>query len=116
MEPRREFLTACGALALAAPPVAVAEFAAEDPHIAWWREHEALEAEGAGLDDEAYAPINEEQLELLENIATTPAATIAGVLIQLRVVQIGIEDGKAYFDGDAIANAMATLEQLGGRV
>ena len=115
MAPRREFLTACGALALAAPPVAAAEFAAEDPHLEWWREHGRLELAGRGLDDEAYAPINETQFDLLERIATTPATTIAGALIQLRVVQLGIEDGKAYFDGDAVANAMATLEQLGGR-
>ena len=31
------------------------------------------------------------------------------------VVQIGIESGQADFDADAMANAMATLEQLGGR-
>ena len=114
MSPRREFLTACGGLALAAAPAA-AEFAAEDPHLEWWREHEALGASTEGYDDEDFAALGQEQIELLESIATTPATTIAGVLIQLRVVQIGLESGKAYFDVDAMANAMATLEQLGGR-
>ena len=118
MSPRREFLTACGAIALGVPPAAAEGFAADDPHLEWWREHEALEASAKGMGDsdyEDFAAIGQEQIELLESIATTPAATIAGVLIQLRVVQIGIESGQADFDADAMANAMATLERLGGR-
>lgn len=115
MSPRRDFLTACGALALAGQPVAATDFAADDPHIEWWREHEALEVDAEGFDDEDYNALGLEQYELLERIATTPASTIAGVLIQLRVVGLGIEGGAAEFDSDAMANALATLASLTGR-
>lgn len=104
--------------ALAAPAVLVlpiAEAAAEDPHVGWWQEYKEIEASAEGADDADYAGILDDENELLELIAETPARTIAGVLAQVRVVQLGIEMGEAAFDAAALANALDTLEQLAGR-
>lgn len=110
---RRTLLAALAAPAAASLPIPAA--AAEDPHIAWWQEYEELEGEAEDADDDAFADILHEGNELLELIAETPARTVAGVLAQIRVVQLGIEMGEAAFDAAALANALDTLEQLAGR-
>lgn len=86
---------------------------AEDPHPAWWAEYQQLDAEGLGFaDGDAFNELIDEQNDLLAEIATTPAATIAGALAQVRVVKLGIEMGEAAWDEDALDNAIATLERL----
>lgn len=109
---RRSLLVALAAPAAAALPIAAA--AAEDPHVGWWREYEELEAEAEEIDDGDYADVIAEENDLLRQIAETPAHTVAGVLAQVRVVQLGIEMGEADFDAAALANALDTLELLAG--
>lgn len=88
---------------------------AEDPHPGWWAEYQRLDAEGLGFaDGDAFDELLDEQNDLLMEIATTPAATVAGALAQVRVVRLGIEMGEAAWDEDALGNAIATLERLAG--
>lgn len=102
-------------VAAAAPAVTAAPATMADSHPCWWREYEALEATVEDVEDVAYDGIIADQNELLRQIAVTPAHTVAGVLAQLRVVQLGMEMGEADFDAAAMANAVDTLELLAGR-
>lgn len=63
---------------------------------------QGLTVPGCGEDD----PELDRWLAVQDRIYLTHALKPAGVLIQLHVVQAGIEDGQAHFDEDAMANAM----------
>ena len=106
-------LTAAGAASVVPAEALAGE---QDPHLAWWAEHQRLDAlsleVAMGPDFEA---LLSDQFDLIGRIATTPAATAAGVLAQALVVRLGMEMGESQFDRDALENALATLERLAGR-
>ena len=93
---------------------------AEDPHMAWHaeaiRRRNLLDGpERPGIDDTAEA---EEMFDLERLVAETPAATMAGVREQLRLAHHCAETWKGDRNDPvaaALANALGTLERLGGR-
>jgi len=97
MAPRREFLTACGAPALAAPPVAAAEFAADDPHHAWRLEerriHDAMTAAFAAGDEKLANRLNGERWEYRNRIIETSATTPQGLGLRVRLIAEMEEEG-----------------------
>jgi len=124
MAPRREFLTACGALALAVPPVAAADFAADDPHLEWERRIYALREHRAGLPDiqttaeeDALQPLYDEEWALEDSVAGTPARTLAGIEVQIRTVLHTIDEGGMWSEREAqgMRNAVRSLQRLDGR-
>ncbi len=122
---RRDLLArvACASAAgiLAAPvPLAAATV---DPHVAWEREALALLDRINGepeMEQDRFDDLLEEWNALGELIAETPAMTLAGVAVQLRLVKAGFEKGSAVADYAremAAETALATIEGLaGGRV
>ena len=97
--------------ALAASPAAIA--AGSDPHLAWERRLELLRA--ATADKEA-GPLDDELYALEERIAETPARSMAGVLVQLRLARRAVLDQVWDESSEAaLLNAFAALERLAGR-
>lgn len=93
-------------------PVAASAAPVVDPHLDWWDEYNALADaynDGEGEDEgEEYEALTE-----LEGwIADTEAETLAGVLVQLRLVDQ--DRGSEYNLSAAVVNAIATLEKLTG--
>lgn len=82
-----------------------------DPHLAWERQLDVLRAVTA---DKEAGPLDDELYAIEERIAETPARTMAGVLVQLRLARLAVLD--EVWDGSgeaALLNAVATLERLG---
>lgn len=87
--------TLLGAIA-SAPVMAAPKIEAlqpEDPHIAWWAEERrlwnALEAvEGDELDR-----LNDQRWAIRDLIVATPAATVAGMAVQVRFMSLWDEEG-----------------------
>ena len=77
-------LGAHGALGIEAP----------DPHIAWEREALALRAEAAvpGLGQERFDELFEDYNEIEDLVAETPAMTLAGIAVQLRLTRLGFAE------------------------
>ena len=92
-----------------------------DPHLAWYAEWKAALGYmngpgGETVEDVSDLPEYDRALELEELVATTPAATLAGVLVQLRVLEYWHGDQVSLNERDSagLANALATLERLAG--
>ena len=116
---RRNLLGAMAAAGVVGAAQAAA--AAVDPHPAWEREVIARDAHmeavsGAATDDE-FDALNLERWEVVDQICCTPAATLAGITAQLRVVVTGM--GKSSIpnetERDGLQNALASLERMVGR-
>ena len=117
---RRDLLgRLAGAAAVAAVPT-VAE-AGTDPHPAWEAELPALRAACRAVEDDD--DLHDEACDLLwaveELIMTTPAATLPGVMAQLRVVHAQLAEHRTLSNDEhetaALGHAVATLQRLGGR-
>ena len=86
--------------------------AGTDPHLAWERRLELLRAATA---DTQAGPLDDELHALEERIAETPARSMAGIMVQLRLArqavlnQVWDESSEA-----ALLNAFAALERLAG--
>ena len=86
--------------------------AGTDPHLAWERRLELLRA--ATADKEA-GPLDDELYALEERIAETPARSMAGVLVQLRLARRAVLDQVWDESSEAaLLNAFAALERLAG--
>lgn len=86
--------------------------AGSDPHLAWERRLELLRA--ATADKEA-GPLDDELYALEERIAETPARSMAGVLVQLRLARRAVLDQVWDESSEAaLLNAFAALERLAG--
>src|SRR6478609_4165486 len=88
---------------------------APDPHIAWEREALALRAEAAvpGLDQERFDELFEEYNEIEDLVAETPAMTLEGIAVQLRLTRLGFaEEASEYAQETALETALASLERL----
>ena len=86
--------------------------AGTDPHLAWERRLELLRA--ATADKEA-GPLDDELYALEERIAETPAGSMAGVLVQLRLARRAVLDQVWDESSEAaLLNAFAALERLAG--
>ena len=86
--------------------------AGTDPHPAWERRLELLRA--ATADKEA-GPLDDELYALEERIAETPARSMAGVLVQLRLARRAVLDQVWDESSEAaLLNAFAALERLAG--
>ena len=110
-------VTAATLLAAPAPAIAAAEVKV-DPHIAWEREALALRAEAAvpGLDQERFDELFEDYNEIEDLVAETPAMTLAGIAVQLRLTRLGFaEEASEYAQETALETALASIERLGGR-
>ena len=119
---RRALLGGIAAAGAVADAGASVEAAIEDPHIAWVRELDLIEAHlsaEADRSDEQLAPFHAERRRVEELIRKTPAQTMPGVIAQLRMAHAVIGYvGSMYIDQQdltALANAVATLEQMAGR-
>ena len=108
-----------GAAGLAAVP-ATAQ-AGTDPHLAWEAELPALQAACRAVedDDDLHDQACDRLWDAEERIMTTPAATIAGALAQLRVVHAQLTELRTLSNDEhetaAIGHALATLQRLAGR-
>lgn len=106
MAPRREFLTACSGLALAASPSAAASAVASaetvDPHIAWWAEERRLYAAMEATEGDELDRLNDQRWDIRNLIIATPAGTVAGMAVQVRLMSLwdeeGIEVGSDLYD------------------
>jgi len=84
--------------------------AATDPHVEWERQLEALRVACAGKEP---GPLDEEMFALEDRIAETPARTMAGVMVQLRLArQIAIEEEWDSPGAVALRGAVGSLEEL----
>lgn len=84
-----------------------------DPHPAWHAQfHQLFRAFEASSHhaDKRKVGLCDEILRLEKLIASTPAATLAGVAVQLRLIQEN--DQRADTDMAALSNALATVERL----
>ena len=84
-----------------------------DPHMAWWRDVQRLRDELELAPDED--PRQAEQYALEDRIAETPAHSLAGAVVQLRLALSYVEMAASTVndcDGKALRNAIATLERL----
>ena len=117
---RRDLLgRLAGAAAVAAVPT-VAE-AGTDPHPVWEAELPALQAACRAVEDDD--DLHDEACDRLwdaeKRIMTTPAATIAGAMAQLRVVHAQLTELRTLsadeHETTAIGHALATLQRLAGR-
>lgn len=116
---RRELLGGlAGGMAVVAAPAAA--LASEDPHHAWARDLERVMVEwDASPDhsDEASDVFADERSRIELLILTTPAATTAGVLVQLKLVRELLETFNGIFiDRREIAGLDHALATLTGRV
>jgi hypothetical protein len=123
---RRALLAGAAAVVptAALPAVAIcdpiADAAETDPHLAWYVEWRALldwcNGPGPGDRDIDQFPQYHRGLELEGLIHGTPARTLAGVLVQLRVLDhwLGQSSSMNERDSAGLANALATLERLAG--
>ena len=107
-------VTAATLLAAPAPAIAAGEV---DPHIAWEREALALRAEAAvpGLGQERFDELFEDYNEIDDLVAETPAMTLAGIAVQLRLTRLGFaEEASEYAQETALETALVSLERLAG--
>ncbi|MFZ1426522.1 MAG: hypothetical protein WAS21_07110 [Geminicoccaceae bacterium] len=99
--------------------VAASAAQAVDPHLAWEREALSLRAEGntPGLEQEPFDELSGRWNEIEYRIAETPATTLAGIAVQLRLTKLGFADQtSAYAQETALETALATIEgHAGGR-
>ncbi len=105
-------VTAATLLAAPAPAIAAVEV---DPHLEWEREALALRAEAAvpGLDQERFDELFEDYNEIEDLVAETPAVTLAGIAVQLRLTRLGFaEEASEYAQETALETALAALERL----
>jgi hypothetical protein len=95
-----------------------------DPHPTWASEAAALraqlaKAETSGLSDDEWEPIYDALHVLEELIASTPAATLVGIAIQVHMALACEKDGAMSMLGDvermALRQAIASLDRLAGR-
>lgn len=106
--------------ALAAAPVAAAApaQATTDPHAAWQREADALRAcaNGHNPADPLYDVFLDAAWSLEDRICETPAATLAGITVQLRLI-VQAHDEEAFNDSclEGLRNAIRSLELMAGR-
>ena len=101
---RRQLLGRAAVAAAAAFPGA---FAAElDPHVAWKRQEEALRA--------AHDDDGDEVWRLHDLIAETPARTLDGIAVQVRLAVECSEDGSMLGDCEQLAlrNALGALNRM----
>lgn len=115
---RRDLLsqiaTVTAATLLAAPTPAVAATEV-DPHIEWEQEALALRAEAAtpGLDQERFDELFADWNEIEDLVAETPAMTLAGIAVQLRLTRLGFTDEASnYAQEMALETALAAVERL----
>ncbi len=107
---------AAGAAAVAAPTVALAT--EPDPHLAWFAEWQALvdwcNGPEPGDRDLQEFPQYHRTLELEDLIGTTPARTLAGASVQLRLMRYWCTPEAMPNDtlNAALDNAMATVERM----
>ena len=118
---RRDLLgqiaTVTAATLLAAPAPAIAATTEVDPHLEWEREALALRAEAAtpGLEQERFDELFEDYNEIEDLVAETPAMTLAGIAVQLRLTRLGFaEEASEYAQETALETALASLERLAG--
>jgi hypothetical protein len=121
--PSRRTLLAGAALVAPATLLPAIAAAAEDtdPHPAWWAEWRALTAfldrpEGHGGGEVDDMPEFRRAIGLEHLIGVTPARSLAGALVQLRMLRHWTPGPSLANDGlDAgLTNALATLERLAG--
>jgi hypothetical protein len=124
LRPSRRALLAGAALVAPAtllPAIAAAAAVEPDPHPAWhaeWRELlRGSNPADVGGRDLAEFPQWHRLVELEDLISLTPARTLVGVRVQLAllhhvVTEVGIPNDD---DIAGLANAIATLERLGGQ-
>ena len=90
-----------------------------DPHLAWERQASALQARVSTkpMSDAESDAVMDEVYEFEDLIGKTPTRTVAGAMVQLRLVRnyldlaMGISNSGC--DLAAMANAFATLERFG---
>jgi hypothetical protein len=93
-----------------------------DPHPEWWRQRKTIRdwINGAGdeLPDEVADLAFEHGCELEDQIASAPAATLAGVHAQIAIVLHSIAEVGSTCETDvaALQNAIATLGRLTGEI
>ena len=107
-------VTAATLLAAPAPAIAAGEV---DPHLEWEREALALRAEAAapGLEQERFDELFEDYNEIEDLVAETPAMTLAGIAVQLRLTRLGFaEEASEYAQETALETALASIERLAG--
>ena len=103
----------------AAPTAVMAGAGETDPHLAWERQVSALQARVSTkpMSDAESDVIMDEVYEFEDLIGKTPTRTVAGAMVQLRLVRnyldlaMGISNSGC--DLAAMANAFATLERFG---
>lgn len=116
---RRRVLLLMGAVGSALTNPAAASTVVADPHPAWlaevYRLREVMTASPYDTTRIRVGPFDD-MLRIETLIATTPATTLAGVVAQLRLVELNNEDGGS---GDetqdaALSNVLASVERLAG--
>ncbi len=115
---RRTLLGTMAAAGIVGAAPAMAAGAA-DPHLAWERQASALQARVSTkpMSDAESDVIMDEVYEFEDLIGKTPTRTVAGAMVQLRLVRnyldlaMGISNSGC--DLAAMANAFATLERFG---
>jgi hypothetical protein len=120
---RRTLLASAALVAPASllPAIAAAAGEEPDPHLAWHAEWQACLAymdgpAGRLVDGLDELPEWHRALELEDLIGRTPARTLTGVLLQLRVIARwqGELSGLTDREKAGLANAIAALERLAG--
>lgn len=111
-------LAAAGILG-SAPAMAAGDV---DPHLAWEREAAVLRAQARAPAtlrrndaDATIDALTDRIWALEERIAATLATTPAGIAAQIRLAIVGVEEGIGDTEEQALRNAEAALQTLGGR-
>lgn len=91
---------------------------AQDPHPGWWAEERRLwAAMEAAEGDDLVNRLNDQRWDVRELIITTPAATVAGMAVQIRLMSLYDDEGmEPYSDQYKMLERVADdLDRMAGR-